>query len=175
MFAAFVVSPLLFWVCVVVLTVGMVSPRLVLRGERRTRGRVGAIYGSLAGGVMIASMIIGVGAAVNDPGFQEAAAVAVQPGPATESGAPSAGKAAESPIAKRDRTIDARENDLEELCKDWLFYRKQILEAEARGDHAAASKHRAAFQRVNGWLDEYGEDDVSAMMSKLEAEGYRAP
>ncbi len=74
MFAAFVVSTLLFWVCVVVLTVGMVSPRLVLRGERRTRGRVGAIYGSLAGGLMIASMIIGVGAAVNDPGFQEAAA-----------------------------------------------------------------------------------------------------
>ena len=40
-------------------------------------------------------------------------------------------------IPKKDGTYETvRHNDLEELCKDWYFYRKKILEAHQVGDSA---------------------------------------
>lgn len=78
-------------------------------------------------------------------------------------------------VQKKDGSIDARDNDLEELCKDWLYYRKKIMEAESAGQTKKAERHRESFQQVNAWLDEYNQSDVSAMFDRLDAEGYSPP
>jgi len=78
-------------------------------------------------------------------------------------------------VQKKDGTIDPRPGDLEELCKDWLYYRKKILEYEAAGKTQQAAEARTSFQSVNAWLDEYDESDVSTMFDILERRGYRPP
>lgn len=72
-------------------------------------------------------------------------------------------------IPKKDGTYDDRENDLEELCKDWFFYRNKILEYSRAGKTEKAADARESFNQVNAWLSQYKEDDVTAMMSKVEA------
>ena len=78
-------------------------------------------------------------------------------------------------VRKKDGTIDPRPNDLEELCKDWLYYRKKIIEAESAGQTDKADEYRATFRQVNAWLDEYNEDDVGTMFTILEEQGYSPP
>jgi hypothetical protein len=78
-------------------------------------------------------------------------------------------------VRKRDGTIDERPNDLEELCKDWLYYRKKIIEHEVAGKTEKAAEARARFQAVNFWLDEYDESDVGTMFTILEEMGYEPP
>jgi len=78
-------------------------------------------------------------------------------------------------VQKKDGTIDSRPNDLEELCKDWQYYRNKIIEAESAGDSDKAADYRAHFQQVNAWLDDYHESDVSAMFDILERQGYSPP
>lgn len=51
-------------------------------------------------------------------------------------------------VRKKDGTIDPRPNDLEELGKDWLYYRKKILEYEAAGKTQKAAESRASFQSI---------------------------
>ena len=67
------------------------------------------------------------------------------------------------------------DDELEDLCKDWLYYRKKILEHEAAGNTEKADKARQRFQQVNAWLAEYDDADVNAMFDKLEREGYEPP
>jgi hypothetical protein len=69
---------------------------------------------------------------------------------------------------KKDGTLDARVDDLQELCKDWKFSRRQILLAHAEGDDKNVAYYRAMFQRVNRWLDEYREEDVAKECGKEE-------
>lgn len=72
-------------------------------------------------------------------------------------------------IAKKDGTMEiTRCNDLEELCKDYIFYRKKILQAHRDGDAKKTAKYRAAFNKVLYWLEEYNESDIQEMMSKVE-------
>ena len=78
-------------------------------------------------------------------------------------------------VRKLDETTDTRPNDLEELCKDWLYYRKKIMDAENAGQTDKAADYRAQFQKVNAWLDEYNQSDVSAMFEILETQGYSPP
>jgi hypothetical protein len=67
------------------------------------------------------------------------------------------------------------DDELEDLCKDWLYYRKKILEHEAAGDTEKADEARQRAQQVSAWLAEYDDDDVDAMFDKLEREGYEPP
>jgi len=73
-----------------------------------------------------------------------------------------------SPIAKRDGTIDPRHNDLDELCKDWVYYRTKILKYTREGDLQAAAKARAAFADINRWLNQYRDEDVSSTCAKYD-------
>jgi hypothetical protein len=73
---------------------------------------------------------------------------------------------------KKDETHDMRPNDLEELCKDYLFYRNKILKANKVGDREAVKKSRASFDQINRWINEYNEKDVQAMFNKLEQNNY---
>jgi hypothetical protein len=61
-------------------------------------------------------------------------------------------------------------NDLEELAKDWLFYRKKTLIAHREGDEEAENKYRNSFQQINRWLSKYKDSDVSDMISRLEGQ-----
>lgn len=79
-------------------------------------------------------------------------------------------------IPKKDGTFEReRSNDLEELCKDYLFYRKKILKANAAGDMEGVAKARSSFNQINKWLNEYNEQNVSNMFTKLEQSGYNPP
>jgi tetratricopeptide (TPR) repeat protein len=68
-------------------------------------------------------------------------------------------------VTKRNGTLDDRPNDLEELCRDWLFYRDRILEYEQSGQTEKASEARIAWNEINAWLIEYDENDVGTMFS----------
>lgn len=74
-------------------------------------------------------------------------------------------------VAKKDGSYDERPNDLTELCKDYLFYRKRIMKMTAAGDEAGAAKARQSFQQINRWLSDYPETEVQNMFSRLGAEG----
>jgi len=60
-----------------------------------------------------------------------------------------------------------RSNDLEELCKDYVFYRKKILQASRDGDENAANKYRASFQQINAYLNKYRQEDIDKMFKKI--------
>jgi hypothetical protein len=78
-------------------------------------------------------------------------------------------------VVKLNGTTDPRPNDLEDLCKDWLFYRYKTLEAEAQGKTEKAAEYRATFLQVNRWLDEYAESDWGTMFTILEDHGFGYP
>jgi hypothetical protein len=72
-------------------------------------------------------------------------------------------------IPKKDGSYEtARCNDLEELCNDYIFYRKKILQANQEGDTNKVNEYRAKFQQVNTWLSQYNESDVQNTFSRLE-------
>jgi hypothetical protein len=70
-------------------------------------------------------------------------------------------------VYKKDGTLDERANDLEELCLDYSYYRKKIVEYEAAGRSEKAAEARTAFQRVNAWLDAYHRDDFEVMYFEI--------
>lgn len=72
-------------------------------------------------------------------------------------------------VPKKDGTYETeRCDDLDELAKDWLFYRKEIIIAARKGDKAKADKRRASFQQINAWLSQYNDSDVSRAIAKYE-------
>lgn len=62
--------------------------------------------------------------------------------------------------------VEKRDNDIEELAKDWAFYKERILKASQEGDIPAMDKARASFQDVNAWLDKYNQEDVAFALSR---------
>lgn len=71
-------------------------------------------------------------------------------------------------VTKLDGSLDARPNDLEELCLDWLYYRDKILEYTQSGNSEKADDARTTWNEINDWLDKYNENDVSTMFSIIE-------
>jgi hypothetical protein len=69
-------------------------------------------------------------------------------------------------IPKKDGSMDARKCDLEELCKDWVFYRRKILLYSSEGNESGAANARNSFNRVNEWLSAYKDSDVSACLTR---------
>lgn len=70
-------------------------------------------------------------------------------------------------IYKQDGTLDDRPNDLEELCLDYVYYRRKILEYEADGKSEKADEARATFKKINLWLDEYDRSDYETMFFEI--------
>jgi hypothetical protein len=69
-------------------------------------------------------------------------------------------------ITKKDGTLDARECDLEELCKDWVFYRRKAVEYSSEGNEAKAADAQRSFKQTNIWLSAYREEDVQACLKR---------
>ena len=72
----------------------------------------------------------------------------------------------ECKITKKDGTLDARECDLEELCKDWVFHRRKAMEYSSDGSEAKAADAQRWFKRINASLSEYREEDVQACLKR---------
>lgn len=66
-------------------------------------------------------------------------------------------------VEMKDGTVDPRPNDLEELCKDYAFFRRKILEYSSAGQLEKADEARASFRAVDAWLDEYDRNDFETM------------
>lgn len=77
-------------------------------------------------------------------------------------------------IMKKNGSYDNRVNDLEELCKDWIYYRNKIIKLAGEGDSSGAAKARASFNEVNINLSEYEEKDVQKMFSLIGESGYKS-
>ena len=100
---------------------------------------------------------------------QDKATTAASAPPKVQAKAPPAKKVEkvlppECKIAKKDGTLDARECDLEELCKDWVFYRRKAIEHSRDGNEAKAADAQRWFKRINASLGEYREEDVQACL-----------
>lgn len=78
-------------------------------------------------------------------------------------------------VRKLDGTIDSRADDLEELCKDWYYYRYKIIEADVAGNADDLAEYQATFKNVNYWLEEYSQSDVTTMFGILTDSGYTWP
>jgi hypothetical protein len=75
-----------------------------------------------------------------------------------------------SNIKKKDGTVDQRINDLDELCKDWVYYKAKILKYSKEGDEKAAAKARSNFVAVNKDLSEYHDKDVTTTCAKYDTQ-----
>ncbi len=71
-------------------------------------------------------------------------------------------------VTKKDGTVDSRPNDLEELCKDYAYYKAKAYKYGREGDEQAAAEARKSFEKVNIWLSQYAEGDVSKTCSKYD-------
>ena len=79
-------------------------------------------------------------------------------------------------VMKKNSSYDDRANDLEELCKDYLYYRNKILKYAKVGDNQGAAKARSSFNQVNSTMSlEYTEKDIQQMFTLIEKSGYKAP
>ena len=72
----------------------------------------------------------------------------------------------ECKVAKKDGTLDPRECDLEELCKDWVFYRRKAVEYSADGNAEKSREYQTGFNKTNIWLSAYREEDVQACLKR---------
>lgn len=75
---------------------------------------------------------------------------------------------AKQQIAKKDGTYDERPNDLDELCKDWVFYKARAYKYGREGDQEAAQDARNHFQQTNVWLEQYKEEDVTTTCAQYD-------
>lgn len=57
---------------------------------------------------------------------------------------------------------------LVQLCNDWLFYRKMIAQAKEEGNASKLTEYQDALEIVNSWLSDYKEDEVQAVMVKID-------
>ncbi|MCG2708955.1 MAG: hypothetical protein L6246_01345 [Thermodesulfovibrionales bacterium] len=79
-------------------------------------------------------------------------------------------------VMKKNGSYDDRANDLEELCKDYLYYRNKILKYAKAGDNQGAAKARSSFNQVNSTMSlEYTEKDIQQMFTLIEKSGYKVP
>lgn len=66
-------------------------------------------------------------------------------------------------IKKRDGTLDARECDLVEICKDHRFFKKELARAMAVGTASDREKALVEVKKVVEYLAEYRAEDVAAV------------
>lgn len=72
-------------------------------------------------------------------------------------------------VRKLDGTLADRPGDLEELARDWLFWRGRILKQAAQGKESQAADSRQKFGTTKQRLTEYDPGDVSTMIEAVEA------
>lgn len=72
-------------------------------------------------------------------------------------------------VMKKNGSYDDRGNDLEELCRDYVFYRDRILKYARAGNNKGATKARNSFNQVNNTMTlEYTENDIQKMFTLIE-------
>lgn len=72
-------------------------------------------------------------------------------------------------VMKKDGAYDSRANDLEEMCRDYVFYRNRILKYTRSGNYGEASSARSSFNQINNTLNlQYSESDIEKMFTLLE-------
>lgn len=115
------------------------------------------------------SQVLGFLAVVGALGMTANALIPPQKDSVGSSSAPTVTAVVRAPgcgVRKKDGTVDARACDLEELCKDWYFYRRKIVQHANAGANDKAAEARVAFQRVNVWLSAYYEADQTACLER---------
>lgn len=75
-------------------------------------------------------------------------------------------------VQKLNGSYDNRENDLRELCLDFIYYRDQVIKETAKGNTSRADAARNTLNQINTWLDAYNEDDIQAMYSLIKDKGW---
>jgi hypothetical protein len=80
-----------------------------------------------------------------------------------------------STVASSNVTKPDYENDLEERCKDWIFYRNRAYKLGKEGDQEGNAK---AFRAMNQYYHDmrlhFSEQQITDEISRLEASGYNA-
>jgi hypothetical protein len=64
-------------------------------------------------------------------------------------------------------------SDVDALCKDWLYYRKKIIQYTEAGETDKAERARARFRQMNSMLSQFPESSVNAAFLRLEENGYK--
>ena len=64
-------------------------------------------------------------------------------------------------VAKKDGTFDKRANDLDELCKDFVYYKAKAYKYGREGQQEKAQEARNSLEKTNIWLSQYNESDVT--------------
>ncbi len=73
-------------------------------------------------------------------------------------------------VAKKDGTFDKRANDLDELCKDFVYYKAKSYKYGREGQHEKAQEARNSLENTNIWLSQYNESDVTKTCSQYDTE-----
>jgi hypothetical protein len=63
--------------------------------------------------------------------------------------------------------------DIEALCRDWLYYRKKVIQYTVAGETANAERARARLRQLNSMLNEVPQSSVNAAFLRLEEDGYK--
>lgn len=70
--------------------------------------------------------------------------------------------------------IDAYERDLENRCKDWLFYRNRAVKLGREGDREGATKAGNNMREFDaGMRKHFTSEQISREISRLEESGYK--
>ena len=73
-------------------------------------------------------------------------------------------------LAKKDGTFDKRANDLDELCKDFVYYKAKAYKYGREGQQEKAQEARNSLEKTNIWLSQYNESDVTKTCSQYDTE-----
>jgi hypothetical protein len=70
-------------------------------------------------------------------------------------------------LNRKNGTSAAWPNDIENLCRDYVLYKKQIEEYSQNGEKNHLTQLQGEFEGTNQWLNQYHDDDVQAMFVYL--------
>lgn len=73
-------------------------------------------------------------------------------------------------FAKKDGTFDERKDDLDELCKDFVFYKAKAYKYGREGNMQEAQEARASLEKTNIWLSQYNESDVTKVCAQYDTQ-----
>ncbi|QVI86996.1 hypothetical protein [Pseudomonas viridiflava] len=82
--------------------------------------------------------------------------------------APATAPVALKQYVKLDGTIDPRKDDLDELCKDHVYYTSKTYKYGREGKTKELIEARVELDKNNIWLSAYAHADVSAVCAKYD-------
>lgn len=70
-------------------------------------------------------------------------------------------------LARKDGTIAQWPNDIEKLSRDFILYRRLIVDFSKKGDKPSVAQTQGQFDATSQWLSDYHRHDVQAMLTYL--------